>query len=87
MNVELSQVELNMIRLALKQNPLMQPMVTEEALSTGRRYEYRLLHAILKKLPHRATTEEEREASYEEVGVTPNDQFARAIRSGEGFQW
>jgi hypothetical protein len=87
MTVELSQVEVNLIHLALNTNPLVQPMTTEEGMSTGEKYSRRVLLAILNKLSYRETTEEEREATYKEVGVTPNDQFTRAIRSGDGFQW
>jgi hypothetical protein len=87
MTIELTQVEVNMIRLALSVNPLVSQTTTEDGLSTGNRYQRRVLLAIIEKLPHRDTTKEEREASYKEVGVTPNDQFTRAIRSGDGFQW
>jgi hypothetical protein len=87
MLIELTQVEVNMIRLALRADPLVSPTTTDDGLSTGNLYARRVLLAILEKLPNRATTTEEREASYKEVGVTPNDQFTRAIRSGDGFQW
>jgi hypothetical protein len=87
MTIELTQVEVNIILLALGANPLASPSITEEGLSTGNLYQRRVLLAIIEKLPHRETTVEEREASYKEVGVKPNDVFTRAIRSGNGLQW
>jgi hypothetical protein len=85
--IELSQVEVNLIHLAISANPLVHPMVTEEGMGTGQRYTRRVLLAILNKLPSHDATPEEREASYKEVGVTPNDEHLRAIRNGGGFQW
>lgn len=87
MTIELTQVEVNMIRLTISANLLVSPSTTEEGLNTGDLYTRRVLLAILEKLPHRETTTEEREALYKQVGVTPNDRFTRAIRSGNGFQW
>jgi hypothetical protein len=87
MTIELTQVEVNMIHLALGANPLASPSITEEGLSTGNLYERRVLLAIMEKLPYRESTEEDREASYKEVGVKPNDIFTRAIRDGKGLQW
>jgi len=83
--IELSQVEVNVIYLALSANSLVQPMTIEDGMATGHRYTRRVLLAILNKLPYRDTTLEEREASYKEVGVTPNDHYLRAIQSGKGF--
>ena len=86
MTIELTQVEVNLIRLLLENDPLVKSVI-EDGLSTGHLYTRRVLCVLLEKFPYRETTEEEREASYKEVGVAPNDQFTRAIKSGEGFQW
>jgi hypothetical protein len=86
MTIELTQVEVNFIRGLIQREPSVQ-RVLEDGMSTGDLYRHRVIVALLEKLPHRETTVEEREESYKEVGVTPNDQFTRAIRSSGGFQW
>lgn len=84
--LKLTQVEVNFIYLLLKREPLVQT-TTEEGLSTGDAYRHRVLVALLEKLPYRETTEEERGASYKEVGVTPIDAYLRPIMGGNGHQW
>jgi len=81
MTIELTQIELNIIRLLLEREPLAQA-VLEENMSTGELYRHRVLKALLEKLPpYRETTAEEREASYKAVGVTPLDHFTRCINN------
>ena len=84
--VVLSQVEVNLIRLFLENDPLVKSVI-EDGLSTGQLYTHHVLCSLLEKLPYRETTEEEREASYKAVDVRPLDHYFHGIKSGEGFQW
>jgi len=54
--VKLTQIELNFIRLLLEKEPLVQT-VLEENMSTGELHRHRVLKALLEKLPpYRETT-------------------------------
>ncbi len=80
MNVELSQIELNLIRRALCADPLVEPAITEEGMDTGGLHRRRVILSLLNKLPPtRDLTYEEYEQSCKNVGVTPLTHYLHRV--------
>ena len=78
MIIELTQIELNLIRNALHADPLVDPMTTEGGMDTRGLHRRRVTLSLLDKLPpFRELTQEEREQSYRNVGVTPLEHYLR----------